>query len=450
MPPSVAVPNSGKPPLGLVTTTALVIASMIGAGVFTTSGFSLGALGTPERVLAAWLVGSVVALAGAVSYGALAKRLIESGGEYVYLSRFVHPLAGFLAGWISLIAGFTAAMAFAATTLEQYALPLVAAGEALPRGTLAISVIVVTALLHAWRTRPGAAGQAAVVAAKVVGLVLLVVAGSWALGSRGPLEQVLPGEVPPLDWSTFAGSLVWISLSFAGFNAAVYVAEEVDDAPRNVPRAMLIGTVGVALLYLALNALIVYSAPVDVLRNQPDVAAIAAQRLGGAPAEFACRALIAAAMLTSVSALTMSGPRVYAKMAQDGLFPLPAWMEGQTPWGAILLQAALATLVVLNTDLDDQLAYLGFMLSLCSAATVATLLVPGRAGQLTWVERGAALLFVVASLTFAVLAALRTLLAEEEEAGSKALLAVVATLVSGLLFYLIMNWWKGSTRARNR
>src|SRR5690606_16667445 len=243
----------------------------------------------------------------------------------------------------------------------------------------------------------------------------------------------------------FANSLVWISLAFAGFNAAVYMAEEVRDARRTVPRSMLLGTVAVALLYLALNALMVYSGPVAELAGKKDIAAVAAQLLGGHWAEVACRALIVAAMLTSVSALTMSGPRVYAKMAKDGLFPLPAWMEGETPWGAILLQAVLATLVVLNTDLLEQLNYLGFMLSLCSAATVATLLCPRRAGDLTWVERSAALLFVVATLAFALLAA-GGILKGGEDKGQKALVAVAATLVSGLLVYLVMNWRGGRDR----
>lgn len=436
MSPSSRQDTDENPPLGLFTTTALVVASMVGAGVFTTSGFALGDLHTPERVLAAWLVGGLVALAGAISYGALARRLMESGGEYVYLSRFVHPLAGFLAGWISLVAGFTASMAFAATTLEEYALPLMSEGEALPSGTMAIAVILSAALLHAWRTRPGAAGQAVVVAAKVAGLVLLVIAGTWALGVRG-LPEGGGGEVPSLDWTAFAGSLVWISLSFAGFNAAVYMAEEVDDAPRTVPRAMLLGTAGVALLYLVLNGLMIYSAPVEDLRNQQDIAAIAAQRLGGTAAEVFCRVLIVAAMLTSVSALTMAGPRVYAKMASDGLFPLPRWSLGSTPWGAIWLQALLACLVVWNSTLQQQLKYLGFTLSLCSAATVATLLVPRRVSELSWVERAASVLFVAASLTFALMGAAWTLLAGEKE-GQKALMAVGATIASGLLLYLVM------------
>lgn len=426
-----------QPPLGLMTTLALVVASMVGAGVFTSSGYALGDLGSPERVLVAWVVGGLVAIAGAISYGALAQRIVESGGEYVFLARRVHPLAGFLAGWISLVAGFTASMAFAATALEKYALPLLGA-DWLPHGALATSSIVLAAVLHAWGTLPGGRWQGVIVAAKVVGLVLLVVAGAMALAQRGPLPAE-PIDLPPWNLLTFANSLVWISLAYAGFNAAVYVAEEVRQPERTIPRAMIGGTVLVAILYLALNALMVYAGPLSQLKYQQDIAAVAARMLGGMWGELACRVLIIAALITSVSALTMAGPRVYAKMARDGLFPLPPGPLEEAPRLAICLQAILACGVVMSTTLRQQLDYLGFVLSVCSAATVATLFLPGNRKPLRWGEYLAAGIFVVASLTFAVLAARR----EGNPAGN----AAAVTLGLGLVAYLLMRWLRPAGRA---
>ncbi len=430
--------TDATPPLGLWTTMALVVASMVGAGVFTSSGYALKDLGSPERVLAAWAIGGLIAIAGAISYGALAQRIAESGGEYVFLARRVHPLAGFLAGWVSLVAGFTAAMAFAATALEAYALPLTGL-DALPRGVFASVVVLLAAVLHTLGTAPGARWQAGVVVAKVVGLVLLVIGGLVALAARGPLPPA-SREVPPFDIIAFANSLVWISLAYAGFNAAVYVAEEVRDPRRTIPRAMIVATLLVALLYLALNGVMVYAGPHDQLAGQPDVAAVAARLLGGLWGELACRGLIIVALLTSVSALTMSGPRVYAKMAHDGLFPLPKEDLREAPVLAIWLQALLACVVALSTTLLQQLNYLSFMLSVCSAATVATLFLPHRGQRLRAHEALAAGLFVVASFTFAALAA--------KQEGNPAAIATAATLALGLVAYVLMRWWRPAEKGR--
>lgn len=432
MPPSdrPTPPAASPPALGLPSAVALVVASMIGAVVFTSSGFALGDLGSPRLVILVWVIGGIVALAGAISYGALAQSIEESGGEYTYLARRVHPLAGFLAGWVSLLAGFTASMAFAAGALESYLAPLVGLEGVMPPGTLAVVSILLAAAVHSWHFARGASLQNVVVLLKVAGLVAMVVIGCVLLGQRPPLEQpAAPAPFP--GWLAIANQLTWVALGYAGFNAAIYVAEEVRDARRNVPRAMLIGTLLVMFLYVALNAVFVHSGPVGQLANSPDIAAVAARLLGGAWAEVAVRVLICAALLTSVSALSMAGPRVYAKMAQDGLFPLPVSSVDGTVRGAIWLQAALAIAVVLSTPLRTQLDYLGFTLSLSAAATVASLLLP-RGGPPLGIVRGcAAALFVVATLTFALLAAARDT--------NQSALYGGATLLSGILVYHVLR-----------
>ncbi|MEX2480528.1 MAG: APC family permease [Gammaproteobacteria bacterium] len=369
---------SAEQRFGLTTLTAIVIANMIGAGVFTTSGFTLAALHTPQRVLAAWLIGGVLALCGALSYGALARRITGSGGEYLFLSRAVHPAAGFVAGWVSLLAGFTGAIAFAAHAFEAYLLPLISVPAGWPAGWLAVTVIVLAGFAHGVTARPGAVAQNVLVGVKfalLCGIVVYAFAFAPATAWQGGPLLGADGDVAPLSWSALALSVMWISLSYSGFNAAVYVAGEVAQARRLVPRALLLGTLLVTALYLALNAVFVYVPAPALIAGSEDVAAHAAHALGGRPLANLVRLVIALALLTSVSSMIMIGPRVYAQMAADGV--LPHWFHkaGQVPRRAVALQVVLAVLVVMIAKLEVLLSYLGFTLTLSTALTVASLFV---------------------------------------------------------------------------
>ncbi len=425
--------NQHDAPLGFVSATALVVASMIGAGMFTISGYSLAELGSPAWVLVAWAIGGAIAVAGAVSYGALAQALCESGGEYVYLARRVHPLVGFLAGWVSLLAGFTGALAFAATVLEAYAAPLLHLeqwGLAQP-GAIAIAVILLCAAQHLVQVEGGAWLQNVAVVAKILGLMALTAGGWWWLAQQPPAPIV---ENPAPRWSQLAEQLTWVYLAYAGFNAAVYVAEEVRHPRRTIPRAMVVGTLLVTLLYLLLNAVFVYAGPVDQLAGQGDVAAVAIELLGGPTAGAWCRVLICVALFTSVSALTMSGPRVYAKMAADGLFPIPVPAVGTAPRMAILIQAALAIVMVRFTTLQQQLDYLGFILMLCAAVAVSTLFwvrADDSAHRPRWWQLVAAGLFVAAAVVLGTITSLR-------DPGPRAI-ATGVTLATGLVAYGLLK-----------
>lgn len=418
-------------PFGLASATALVVANMIGAGVFTTSGFALADLGDRRFVLAAWAVGGLVALAGAVSYGRLASRIQESGGEYVYLARALHPGVGFVAGWVSLLAGFTGAIAFAARALEAYLLPAASRPEALPSGALAIATIVVFAGLHASFVRSGLRVQNGIVLLKgaLLGLFLVVACARFTAGAW-PGASVAEADVA-FSPVAFAGALVWISLGYSGFNAAVYVAGEVRDAARTVPRALVLGTLVVTALYLALNTVFLWAPePADIVGRE-DVAGAAAEALGGAWLTGIVRAVISIALATSVSSMLIAGPRVYAQMARDGLFPQRfagrADASGISPW-AVALQAALAITVVAFSTLQGLLGYLGFTLSLSAAGTVLCLFVLRRRDG----EReppllaAVALLYVGATLGLAFVAAFDQPLQ---------LAAALLTLASGALVY---------------
>ncbi|MFT4649365.1 MAG: amino acid transporter [Glaciecola sp.] len=351
----------GTPSLG-----AIVAANMIGAGVFTTSGFALADLGSPKWVMLAWLIGGLLALLGAICYGALAARLSESGGEYLFLSRTLHPGIGFLAGWVSIWAGFTGAIALAAEAAQAYLAPWMPSG--LPLDVVGSVAIVLAGLLHTRGVGPATWVQNVVVVAKIVLLLALVAIGA---------SQLTPQPTPApsnFTFGTFAATMMWVSLSYSGWNAAVYVAGEARDPKRTLPRSMVFATLAVTALYLALNWIFVHSAPIADLAGQKDVAAVAARALGGESLEALVRIVLILALLTSISSMVMIGPRVLARMADDGLLPRRLAFTDHVPKAAIWTQAFLAVAVLWASGLREQLTNLGWILSSFTALTVLGLL----------------------------------------------------------------------------
>ena len=410
---------------------------MIGAGVFTTSGFSLADLGDREFVILTWLIGGLVALCGAYSYGQLAQRIAESGGEYLYLSRMVHPLVGFVAGWVSLLAGFTGAIAFAATVFESYALPESIKPAWMQPGMLGITVILIFGALHSLILKVGLRTQNLIVILKIgllLGFVLYAFAyfpGSW------PGMQ-LATEPTEFSISKMAATLVWISLSFSGFNAAVYIAGEVKDPKRTVPRALLTGTLLVTLFYLLLNVIFIYGASPQATSGQPDVAAVAAKAIGGGALANLIRVIVSIATLSSVSSMLIAGPRVYAKMADDGVFP--RWFQAsqrqgfEVPVKSIWLQVVLACIIVYFSNIKDQLDYLGFTLSVSAALTVACIFWTQRESE-TWKDRRLAI--SIAAVYVAVTLGLAVLSVSDRPLQ---LWGFTATIFSGVILYSGMKW----------
>jgi APA family basic amino acid/polyamine antiporter len=360
--------NGGARRLGLVSAAALVIGNMIGAGVFTTSGFALADVGRREWVLLAWLVGGLLAMCGALSYGALARRIPESGGEYTFLSQTIHPLAGFVAGWISLVAGFTAPIAAAALGLQAYLVG--SGGDGVRPEWIGSGAILVTGLMHGLRLREGVVLQNLAIGLKLLAIAVLV---AFAAG-RLPAPDLEPSGSASFELGAFAVTLVWISFAYSGWNAAVYVAGEVRDPGRNVSRSLVLATLLVTGVYLALNAVFLCAAPASAIAGKAEVGAIAAEAIGGPRLRQAVSVLVALALFTSISAMVMAGPRVYARMAEDGLFPRIFGTGRGVPGRAVALQVGLAILVLWYSDLARLLGYIGFTLGLSAAATVAGLI----------------------------------------------------------------------------
>jgi amino acid transporter len=360
---------------GLVSATCLVIANMVGAGVFTTTGFSLADIQNREIVLLAWCIGGLIAICGAVSYGKLSETLNESGGEYLFLTRMFHPAVGFVAGWISLLAGFSAPIALAAWAFETYAIQHVQLPLWYFPGSIAVALITLFGILHALGAKSGMVTQNIVIGIKLLLLFALIIV-AWASYPESWKGIDSNASERPFDLYAFASSLVWISLSFSGFNCAVYIAGEIRDPKRNVFRSMLIGTAIVTVVYLALNFIFLYAPAYESVVGQEQIATIASYAIGGQRFANLVRIIILIALISSVSSMIVAGPRVYAKMASDGVFPRlfrPKDKATSSPTHAIWLQVAISIVFVLSSTLYSLIEYLSLTLSVSAALTVACL-----------------------------------------------------------------------------
>ncbi len=392
--------RDGRRQLGGWSATALVVASMVGTGVFTTSGFLLKDLGSPWLVLLAWLVGGGIAALGALSYGALARRIPESGGEFVFLSRTIHPAAGFVAGWISLLVGFSAPLAAVAFGFGSYLAPWLPGVAPELTGTAALAAF---AGLHAIGVRFGSRAQDWIVTIKIL-LILGFIGGGLTR-----IETVAATTLPTAGLGAFLMALVWVSFSYSGWNAAVYLGGEIRDPDRWLPRSLLIGTAITTALYLGLNAVFVLGVAASQLAGELDVGRIAAEALGGPGLATGVTLTILVALGTSLSAMIMAGPRVYAQMAAQGYLPRSLAARAGPPRTAIAFQLILAAAMLWTTTYETLLTYIGFTLGLSTALTVAglwrlrlregpTLPVPG------WPWVPATFLIAVLAMTVAVIA----------------------------------------------
>jgi APA family basic amino acid/polyamine antiporter len=404
---------------GAFSLTCLVVANTIGAGVYTTSGFTLAAVGTPHAVLAVWSLAALLALAGAMSFAALARAMPLSGGEYVFLSRLFHPAAGFIAGWVSLVAGFAGAQAYGALAMTEYL--------TLPRDIekgLVVTILIALAVTHGMLVKLGTVLQNLTVGAKAAFLTIFIAVGWAALP-----EEVAQAAADPVAGS--AGFMVWayqvlmVGLAFTGFNAAIYVAEECHAPRRDIPKALFWGTTLTALLYLAVNAVFLYSAPIDQLAGTPRIAMVAALALGGPKLASAVQALVLLSLFTLISGAAVSGPRVVKKMGEDGF--LPPLTLGQ----ASTIQCVLCVVMTLYSNLLAQLQYLSLVLSLVSALTVSTVFRLPK-DQRPW------LLFPVTYMVGTAITSIAALHQSPVIGG-----VAVATIAVGLLLYLAL---KGRSR----
>jgi len=380
--------------LGFFSAMALVVSNMVGTAIFGTTGFMAGDLGSAGLILACWGVGALVAIAGALSYSELGINFPSSGGEYVYLTHAYGPEWGFMTGWVSFFAGFSAPIAAAALTFSDYlghffpALKQENATLVIGSGTFslhlgpgqAVASLLIAAftILNCFGLGRTAKVQNVLTATKLVVIVGLVVAAFlFGSGDWGHFSQHAVRTSTTHLPMQFLISLIWVMFGYSGWNAATYVAEEIHLPERTLPAALIAGAVLVAVLYLALNLVFIYSTPLEQMKGHIAVGDLAASNLFGPRVAGVFTALMAICIVSTVNAMVTIGPRVYYAMAKNRAFfgaaakVNPRW---HTPVAAILSQGLCAMAMTL-TPFRDLLTYIGMSLTVCSVLAVASLFV---------------------------------------------------------------------------
>jgi len=364
------------------TAIAIVIANMIGAGVFTSLGYQ--AAGTPHvfPLLALWLIGGVVALCGALNYGELASLMPRSGGEYNYLSKIYHPLFGFLSGWISATIGFAAPVALAAVALGTYAANVVGIDAKI----IGIIVVIGVTAIHATDVKAGGSFQRYSTAVKV-GLILLFILSGLFITPNPVSLNLLPKEG---DWSqiassAFAISLAFVSFAYSGWNASAYLANEIENPQRNVPKSLFMGTLVVMLAYVLLNFVFLYTIPVSTLAAEQakdfgkplEVGYLSAGAIFGTIGGKVMASLIALLLVSSISSMVFAGPRVTQMIGEDfPLFKGFAKLNAKgVPSTAIMVQSLISIVLILTSSFDSILYAIAFILDVFTFSTVLGVIV---------------------------------------------------------------------------
>lgn len=354
--------------IGWISAAALVVANMIGTGVFTSLGFQLTSTQNTWTILLLWGIGGVVALAGAFSYAELGSYFKRSGGEYHFLSELYHPLIGYLSGWISLTVGFAAPVALAAMAMGAY-LELM---SGIPPKATAMSMVLVATIVHSFSIRQSSLFQNVLTLLKVILIIGFIIVGI-----------AVSTEFQALDWSgewrgeilmpAAAVSLVYVTYSYTGWNAAAYIVDEIKSPALNLPKGLINGTLIVTVLYVLLQYVFLKNATYEQLSGQLEVGQIVARNLFGDYGGHLVSTAIALFLLSSISAMIWVGPRVSLVMAEDHAL----WRflnfknERGVPVRAVWFQSAISFLMITTGTFEQVLVYCGFILQLSSALSVA-------------------------------------------------------------------------------
>ena len=355
--------------IGYVTAVAIVIASMIGTGVFTTLGLQAEEIQSGFALLCLWALGGLIAMAGALSYGELAAALPRSGGEYHFLGRIYHPVLGVVAGWISVTVGFAAPSALAAMALGHYA---AAFSDASPMPVAVLTILAIAAF-HGFSVRIGKHFHLVTTAMKLALIATFCMAGLLAepfdSASVAPSMQGWREVFSP----AFAFSLIYVSYAYSGWNAATYVASEVRHPRQILPAALLHGTLIVTILYVLLNYVFLSTVPISELSGKLEVGALSASYIFGTSGSVLANVSICVLLVSTISAMVMAGPRVLQVAGEDlpGLHSLAVRTRAGSPLRAILLQQMLALGFVVTNSFEDVLSYAGFTLNLIALLTVS-------------------------------------------------------------------------------
>jgi APA family basic amino acid/polyamine antiporter len=356
------------------TVTAVVIANMIGTGVFTSLGFQLLDLRSGFVLLMLWAVGGVAAVCGAMTYAELGAALPRSGGEYNFLSRIYHPAAGFVSGWVSATIGFAGPTALAAMTFAAYATSIMP-GETSDwlEKTLACGLVIVLTIVHSSNRRNSGGLQVLFTILKVAVIVAFCLFGYFLVESPQPVTFLpVSGDGALLTSAAFAVSLIYVSYAYTGWNAATYLSSELENPQKTLPIILLSGTLIVMLMYVGLNFTFLYVAPMDDMVGQVEVGYIAAEAAFGDRGGRFTGLVMATLLISTVSAMTIAGPRVLQVVGEDfpALRVLGRTNASGLPATAIFVQSSATILFILSSTFESILVFAGFTLALNSFATV--------------------------------------------------------------------------------
>lgn len=381
-----------KRSIGLWTATGIVATSMIGTGIMTITGIMAADLQDPWWILGLWLLGGVIALTGALTFGELGAMYPRAGGSYVYIYHGYGPMWGFLSGWTSLFVGFSAPVAAGALASMEYLstyYPVLSplGGVSIPLGFFSLKVSwghLAGALVIAWMSwmhyvgvRTGALLQNSMTTLKITVLAGIAIAGFlWGRGDWAHLKGARPA-IDTISLLPKVGvSLIFVMFAYSGWDSSAYIAGEIKNPNRNLPLSLLMGTGGVLILYMSLNLLYLYALSIPEMSNVLAIGSVTLNALFGPQVTVWTDAILALSILSAVNAFILIGPRVYYAMAKDGIFmPLFAEVHPKfyTPAKAIVLQAIIAIMLMVTGTFDQLLAYAGFCLMLFSTMAVAAI-----------------------------------------------------------------------------
>lgn len=356
------------------TVIAVVIANMVGTGVFTSLGFQLLDIQSGFAILMLWAVGGVAAVCGALTYAELGAALPRSGGEYNFLSRIYHPAIGFVSGWVSATIGFAGPTALAAMTFAAYGTS--AWSSDTPdwlEKVFAVGLVALLTVVHGGSRRNSGTLQVLFTILKVGVIVVFCVAALLLADADQPV-RFLPsaGDGALLTSTAFAVSLIYVSYAYTGWNAATYLSSELENPQKTLPGILLTGTLVVMVLYVSLNFVFLSVAPVGDMAGQVEVGFIAARSAFGELGGRLTGLVMALLLVSTVSAMTIAGPRVLQVIGED--FSALRFLSRQNsdgiPSRAIYFQSTLAIVFILTSSFESILVFAGFTLALNSLATV--------------------------------------------------------------------------------
>ncbi|PYL53352.1 MAG: amino acid permease [Verrucomicrobia bacterium] len=367
--PVVPNPLTPRRTVGFFTACGIVVANIIGTGVFTSLGFQVADIHSGFALLMLWIVGGIAALCGALCYGELSAALPRSGGEYHFLSEIYHPAIGFMAGFISATVGFAAPVALAAMAFGKYFHGVFDFGSPI---VLSFVLVWIVALFHFGNLRLGSAFQNIWTVVKLFLIAALIAAG-LLIEQKQPIS-FLPhaADTMSIFSGAFAVALVYVMYSYSGWNASSYIIGEVKNPQRNVPRSLLIGTIIVMVAYVLLNAVFLATTPQNEMSGQLEVGLISGRHIFGENGGRVVGAIICLGLISAISSMTWIGPRVTMSMGEDHwlLRFLGRKNAAGVPAKAVIVQLLIVNILLLTRSFELVIVYIQFALLLCSLLTV--------------------------------------------------------------------------------